>query len=681
MEQVVPGTTAETNPPQTSRNQANSAADLFSGQSVKDKKPTLPSITQAATHLSPLGPTVIWVEDMGHPDVAPETMAQEGSKIEARRPSSECPQVAPVVAPTQVGPDSACILMTPERPCTNMTAAVPEYRCCGGQARLTAQVGGKEKEISQLLGKPNLPKHREHKLASAKPAKTETQSSGASSPHIETHQPCDGHMKNCLHINQFSRILPTDEFNWARHADVSGFFKYPPADLETMEQAIKEADELSVHHETTLKGLETELDEFLDGHTQYSQAFKRFFDQHNARVKQLRDERHLKAQTLLQLEANIESGFERIQKWPGAENPQAIRDTLRFATTMKAKVDAELKEIDQQLKNKTTLANEILEQNLLVDFNPFKLIEDQRKRADEAEILKERQEWAAWMVTLWRVKHGSTDFRKCAWMWHDVAAENMYPKMMPTYPTGPVTATPRDHAPLRIPSQTQHEIKIPRWFAVLDASGRIGLEGETPEARYQDLVAALQDLENAREIEESEGPAEQKTFQKEWHEANPSWPWPNRQKRGGWWTCRSGPDASEAEQKCSVCHKAAASQVNGVQPRTRPGPPPRRQTGKALKEQAKTDKTDNPRLCAGEGHKKLLAEIEKAMDKCNEQDKMALRARMEQQRQANEEFDRARRGQEQNIKEDNFIRILVAGSPEGKGQEIFCYGGARFHKK
>ncbi|KAK3940641.1 hypothetical protein QBC46DRAFT_121591 [Diplogelasinospora grovesii] len=105
-------------------------------------------------------------------------------------------------------------------------------------------------------------------------------------------------------------------------------------------------------------------------------------------------------------------------------------------------------------------------------------------------------------------------------------------------------------------------ITVPAWFGIWEKKKGIkaGVAGE--KARFQKLMAVVHDL-YAKMKKEEEGGApqepeseEKKVWSKEWHEPNKHWPYEKWRKRGGWWACRSGPEASPAERACRVCQPA-----------------------------------------------------------------------------------------------------------------------------
>ncbi|KAI0387591.1 hypothetical protein F5Y04DRAFT_7986 [Hypomontagnella monticulosa] len=90
--------------------------------------------------------------------------------------------------------------------------------------------------------------------------------------------------------------------------------------------------------------------------------------------------------------------------------------------------------------------------------------------------------------------------------------------------------------------------RIPDWFEHI----RLPLEGTDVKDQWGDLLKRLGGLQRAVD-EEKQRKQKKPTWHKIWHEPNPAWPHPHWRESGGWWICRDGPDASEAEKNCRPC--------------------------------------------------------------------------------------------------------------------------------
>lgn len=80
------------------------------------------------------------------------------------------------------------------------------------------------------------------------------------------------------------------------------------------------------------------------------------------------------------------------------------------------------------------------------------------------------------------------------------------------------------------------------------------------------------------------------TWSKCWHDPHPGWPHERQRELGGWWKCRNGPDATDAENNCKPC---SAPLPSGA---TDPVPDPATQLDELMKiireAMAKVEKAD-----------------------------------------------------------------------------------------
>ncbi len=144
---------------------------------------------------------------------------------------------------------------------------------------------------------------------------------------------------------------------------------------------------------------------------------------------------------------------------------------------------------------------------------------------------------------------------------------------------------------------------IPAWFTILDAKGTVELYGATPLDRFRELTQTLGNSYSAARDEKwtDESRPHRYSWPKQYHEPHAAWPNPKQRTRGGWWTCRSGPDASPAERSCRLCHT--------------PDPAP------------------SERRSSADVHQHILDEIEKAMAEANKRDRLVLKCQLQQERE------------------------------------------------
>ncbi|KAI0888837.1 uncharacterized protein GGS22DRAFT_63591 [Annulohypoxylon maeteangense] len=96
------------------------------------------------------------------------------------------------------------------------------------------------------------------------------------------------------------------------------------------------------------------------------------------------------------------------------------------------------------------------------------------------------------------------------------------------------------------PSKPQND-NIPDWFPLL----KIPVKGDDLQSRWTSFSNTFSALEKAMELKD-----DKPKWDKTWHEPNPKWQFEFRVKKGGWWKCRSGPDAPKVEAECRLCHGA-----------------------------------------------------------------------------------------------------------------------------
>lgn len=106
---------------------------------------------------------------------------------------------------------------------------------------------------------------------------------------------------------------------------------------------------------------------------------------------------------------------------------------------------------------------------------------------------------------------------------------------------------------------------VPDWFPVFDNLNIIRLMCTTPSSRFIELVNNLSRLqETVKAAEEEE---RKPKWDKEWHEPRSGWSTRVQRQNGGWWKCRSGPDAPRIERTCRMCRNAERRSETQSSPR------------------------------------------------------------------------------------------------------------------
>jgi len=156
---------------------------------------------------------------------------------------------------------------------------------------------------------------------------------------------------------------------------------------------------------------------------------------------------------------------------------------------------------------------------------------------------------------------------------------------------------------------------IPAWFTILDAKGTVALSAPTPLGRFKQLLHCIGSSSYSAREEQwlRDSRPEKLSPAKEYHEPDDGWPTAKQRARGGWWTCRSGPDACWAERNCELCHspeaEAAAALEASIDPR-------------AFRDR----------------YQHISDEVEKAMAEANVRDRLMLKHTLEQERQDIERY-------------------------------------------
>jgi hypothetical protein len=172
---------------------------------------------------------------------------------------------------------------------------------------------------------------------------------------------------------------------------------------------------------------------------------------------------------------------------------------------------------------------------------------------------------------------------------------------------------PDKSVPAKPPSNVDTVITtVPQWFTILDAKGTVDLSRATPLDRYKELLHVVGNVSAAAREEEwlDESRPYRHSWDKEYHEPNPNWSNELQRSRGGWWRCRSDPDAPPAERYCSRCHRG-----------DQPAP-------------AKTKQVQS----AKERYQHIVAEIDAAKAEAMKRDELTVKYQLQQERQDIDEY-------------------------------------------
>ncbi|KAI1775221.1 hypothetical protein F4818DRAFT_42433 [Hypoxylon cercidicola] len=102
---------------------------------------------------------------------------------------------------------------------------------------------------------------------------------------------------------------------------------------------------------------------------------------------------------------------------------------------------------------------------------------------------------------------------------------------------------------------------IPDWFYILHSKSEPFLAAGDVTIIFLTLLQLIDKLQ--KEVECWNQLNGKRGWDKNWHEPNMKWPHEFQRLKGGWWKCRSGPEAPDVERQCSLCNfkpKKAAQQ-------------------------------------------------------------------------------------------------------------------------
>ncbi|KAI1386267.1 uncharacterized protein F4822DRAFT_310944 [Hypoxylon trugodes] len=202
----------------------------------------------------------------------------------------------------------------------------------------------------------------------------------------------------------------------------------------------------------------------------------------------------------------------------------------------------------------------------------------------------------------------------------------------PTSLSEPQVRTSNTLSPSTAPSNTSNKLNIPDWFPLL----KMQLEGKDVESRWKALLTLLGNLENAaRRKDEREAATKKPNWDLNWHHPDPKWRHAHQREHGGWWKCKTGPNALKAEIECLECHHRYEPAEPKVDPR--------------------------------ETLRKLNDSISKAMAKVAEKDEAIVLERMRKEKEA---YDR-------DLAEEDQRESVFDASKRGIYQRRSCYNFLR----
>ncbi|KAI1763779.1 hypothetical protein GGR53DRAFT_467059 [Hypoxylon sp. FL1150] len=93
---------------------------------------------------------------------------------------------------------------------------------------------------------------------------------------------------------------------------------------------------------------------------------------------------------------------------------------------------------------------------------------------------------------------------------------------------------------------------IPDWFYILREKLTELVPGGNDVVTFQNLLNLIDNLQ--LEVDYCNQRGDAKSWDKVWHDPDNKWPHEFQRLKGGWWRCRSGPEAPKVERRCPACH-------------------------------------------------------------------------------------------------------------------------------
>jgi len=393
------------------------------------------------------------------------------------------------------------------------------------------------------------------------------------------------------------------------------FFAFPPPDMIEHNRAFERVLEES---RPTFWGFHPDIiDQELDGYAAQTKRFEGLMEEHEAEFDLIYKSFSAIKEQLTHLNYERERVITSAYAPKPKLGPMARRKRLDEIAAEEFPLVRELEVVQPALQEIIMRGRRKIAHALKQDLRAPKAIDDRRTRAGQRIIVEEREKelGVAGATIGVRCTPQQQSVEACAAILrytrlvvdermelfdepdelHKARAEKVAKRIL-TGESTPVNRTPNIDTVITT---------IPDWFTILDAKGTVPLYGETPLARFKELTNSMAHSSWAARDEQwdEEARPDRNSWRKEYHEPHRSWPNAKQRSRGGWWLCRSGPDASAAERNCKLCHTRDATAAQ------------------------------RPRRTSAATHKHILDEVEKAMAEANKRDRLMLKYQLQQERE------------------------------------------------
>ncbi|KAH6856721.1 hypothetical protein B0I37DRAFT_81320 [Chaetomium sp. MPI-CAGE-AT-0009] len=397
---------------------------------------------------------------------------------------------------------------------------------------------------------------------------------------------------------------PSDPYNTVK-VDRHEFFRFPPPNMGGHNREFERKLEES---RPTYQGFDSDvINEQLSGYAAQTRAFTKVMEEHQADLNRVNNSLLSNKKKLAHLNykrqratANNSSHGEAMTR---KEQATIIARIAEAEELLVKEQDLVHKELDEVIMRGRAKITNVLRQDLRMPI----VIDQNRARATQRKTVEEQDTELAIAVAMVGLRGTLKEQNRSTQEAIMRNAQLVVDEKLKAFdqqdnwrkPETPTPVTPTSNVDIVVTS-------VPEWFVIMEAKKVVPLRGATLLDRFKDLLLLMgTSLNDAREeqwVEESR--PDKHTWNKQYHQPNDAWPNSTRRIRGGWWHCRSDPDAPPPERSCKLCHREV--------------PVPR------AEDQGPSEK---------ERCQRLLENIEAAQAEANKKDRLLLKYQLQQERE------------------------------------------------
>jgi hypothetical protein len=364
-----------------------------------------------------------------------------------------------------------------------------------------------------------------------------------------------------LHVNEFN-VKETPIGDPGSRPPPRPFYQYPQfpvIDMEESNRRLQEKlDEEARKHQP--KGFD--IEKLV---ADYKEQTKRFIEENERNIE---EQEALRKAVQEKQKAIKEVELQEEQQTASSSAPAMSGIGL---TSMKQDLEAELNSLQAELKvkQKEGMDHVLNELTYGGKYSYLGLWKNQEPDKEESADKKDKDEKGKGPMTAPQDPYAHVKIRgraKPLWKEWEALAEmeqnkRAHPKKQ--YPTMPFEAQDqhKKSAPetgVKLPSfSAARGAVIPDWFPILDAKNIISLGGLTEQERFTNLMNKIHALEQKLQQDKGSAAPVDENAPENLH--GPSDGWPDGKKQGGWWICRSGDEATDAERQCEECHGSSSN--------------------------------------------------------------------------------------------------------------------------